>query len=164
MPLQVAVCGPRNCTENDKSNGYLIGQGLAEGGAIVICGGGSGVMEAVAKGVRSKQGVVIGVRPGDTREGASADLTAVLVTNMGEARNAVIVWSADIVIIVGGSWGTLSELALAKRRGGVRVLSIGGWRMVDQAGIEVSGIEHFNTPEEVVLQALPSGFRCGSRN
>jgi uncharacterized protein (TIGR00725 family) len=110
-------------------------------------------MAAVAAGVRSRGGIVIGVRPGNTREDASPDLTATLVTNMGEARNASIVWSADVVIVVGGSWGTLSELALAKRRGNVPVISIGGWRIIDAEGVEVAGIEHVSTAEDAVKRA-----------
>jgi len=154
MPYQVAVCGPRHCTIEDRANACSIGQLLAERGAVVICGGGIGVMAAVAAGVRSKDGLVVGIRPNDTREGASPDLSVTLVTNMGEARNAIIVWSADAVIVVGGSWGTLSEVALAQRRGGVPVISLGGWRILDQDGQQVSGIEHVKTPEEAVEKAL----------
>lgn len=156
MRYQVAVCGPRRSTEADDANAYRIGELLAEKNVTVICGGGAGVMAAVAAGARNKDGLVIGVRPGDTRDGASTDLSAVLVTNMGEARNAVIVWSADAVIVVGGSWGTLSELALAKRRGGVPVVSIGGWRIVDQHGDPVDELDHAKTPDEAVRMALPS--------
>jgi uncharacterized protein (TIGR00725 family) len=100
----------------------------------VICGGGTGVMAAVAAGARAENGLVIGVRPNDSTDGASPDLSAVIVTNLGEARNAVIVWSADAVIAVGGSWGTLSEIALAKRRGGIPVVTLGGWTILGQDG------------------------------
>ncbi|MGH3829184.1 MAG: LOG family protein [Pseudonocardiaceae bacterium] len=155
MPYQVAVCGPgHDCTEDDRVNAHRVGQLLAERGAVALCGGGSGVMAAVASGVRSKGGVVVGIRPNDTREGASPDLSVTLVTNMGQARNAIIVWSADAVIVVGGSWGTLSEVALAKRRGGVPVISLGGWRLLDKDGQPVPGIEHVETPEEAVEKAL----------
>jgi len=154
MPYQVAVCGPRQCTEEDEKSSFVVGQLLAQRGAVVICGGGQGVMAAVAAGVRSKDGLVVGIRPNDTREGASPDLSVTLVTNMGEARNAIIVWSADAVIVVGGSWGTLSEVALAKRRGGVPVISLGGWRLLDKDGQPVRGIEHVETPEEAVEKAM----------
>jgi uncharacterized protein (TIGR00725 family) len=121
---------------------------------VVICGGGTGVMAAVAAGARSKNGLVIGIRPNDSRDGASPDLSAVIVTNMGEARNAVIVWSADAVIAVGGSWGTLSEVALAMRRGGVPVVSLGGWRVSDSRGEAVPGIEYARTADEAVALAI----------
>ena len=150
MAFQVAVCGPRRCTESDTTNAYKIGELLAERGVVVICGGGTGVMAAVAAGARSKGGQVIGVRPGNSRDGASPDLSVTLVTNMGEARNAIIVWSADAVIVVGGSWGTLSELALAKRRGDVPVISLGGWRLIDKDGQPVPGVEHVDSAIQAV--------------
>jgi uncharacterized protein (TIGR00725 family) len=131
-----------------------VGRLLAAAGAVLICGGGTGVMAAAAAGARSGGGLVIGVRPDDEPGGASPDLSARLMTNMGEARNAIIVWSADAVIVVGGSWGTLSELALAKRRGGIPVISIGGWRVTDRDGRPVPGIEHVDTPERAVELAL----------
>jgi uncharacterized protein (TIGR00725 family) len=104
---------------------------------------------------------VIGIRPDDSREGAAPDLSATIMTNMGEARNAIIVWSADAVIVVGGSWGTLSEVALARRRGGIRVVSLGGWQVLDQDGQPVPGIDVAESPEAAVELALadrsPSG-------
>ncbi|HEY0357813.1 MAG TPA: TIGR00725 family protein [Mycobacteriales bacterium] len=157
MPYQVAVCGPgRDCTEDDRESAFRVGQLLARRGAVVICGGGTGVMAAVAAGARSENGVVVGVRPNDTRRGASPELSVTLVTNLGEARNAIMVWSADAVIVVGGSWGTLSELALAKRRGGVPVVSLGGWQVLDKDGRPVGGIEQATTPEDAVERAVAS--------
>jgi uncharacterized protein (TIGR00725 family) len=161
---QVAVCGPGDCTEAERANAYRIGQLLAERGAVVICGGGTGVMAAVAAGARSRDGLVVGVRPNDSRAGASPDLSVTIVTNMGEARNAIIVWSADAVIVVGGSWGTLSELALAKRRGTVPVISLGGWQVRDARGQPVPGVEVAESPEAAVELAFPaSGIDHGKR-
>jgi hypothetical protein len=154
MPYQVAVCGPRYCTDEDTTNARRVGELLAEQGAVVICGGGQGVMAAVAAGARSRNGLVVGIRPSDSREGASPDLSVTLVTNMGEARNAIIVWSANAVIVVGGSWGTLSEVALAKRRGDVPVISLGGWRILDNDGQPVPGIQHVSSAEEAVARAM----------
>jgi len=153
LPLQVAVCGPAACSVAERDHAHRVGELLAERGVVVVCGGGTGVMAAVAAGVRSRGGVVVGIRPGGDRAGSSDDLTAVVVTNMGEARNAVVVRSADAVIVVGGSWGTLSEVALARRRGDVRVVSLGGWRVVDARGVEVPGVEHVATPEAAVERA-----------
>jgi len=154
MPYQVAVCGPRYCTDEDTTKARRVGELLAEQGVVVICGGGQGVMADVAAGARSRNGLVVGIRPSDSREGASPDLSVTLVTNMGEARNAIIVWSADAVIVVGGSWGTLSEVALAKRRGDVPVISLGGWRILDNDGQPVPGIQHVSSAEEAVALAM----------
>jgi hypothetical protein len=127
---------------------------LAEAGAVVICGGGSGVMAAVAAGASSAGGLVVGIRPGGDREDASPDLSVTIVTNLGEARNAVIVWSADAVIAIGGSWGTLSEVALARRRGGVPVVVLDGWRVVAADGVPVDGISYVDSADDAVSRAL----------
>jgi uncharacterized protein (TIGR00725 family) len=152
--LQIAVVGPRDCTDKQAAQAREVGVLLAEAGAVVICGGGTGVMAAVAAGARSADGLVIGIRPGKDWEGASPDLSVTIVSNLGEARNAVIVWSADAVIAVGGSWGTLSEVALARRRGDVPVVVLAGWRVLDENGDDVGGFTHVNTPGEAVRSAL----------
>ncbi len=149
MTLQVAVCGPADCTPAEAAAAREVGALLAKRGITVVCGGGTGVMAAVAAGVRAGGGVVIGIRPGPDRDDASADLTAVIATNMGEARNAIIVQSADAVVAVGGSWGTLSEVALAMRRG-VPVVALGGWRVTGPDGTPIDGIRFVSTPAEAV--------------
>jgi uncharacterized protein (TIGR00725 family) len=155
MPVQVAVCGPRHCTDEDKTHAYEVGRLLARAGALVICGGGTGVMAAAAAGARAENGLVIGVRPNDNAEDACPDLSAVIVTNLGEARNAVIVWSADAVIAIGGSWGTLSEIALAKRRGGIPVITLGGWRILAHNGSPLPDpTTPATTPQHAVTLAL----------
>jgi uncharacterized protein (TIGR00725 family) len=156
-PLQVAVCGPRDCTDTQAAQAARIGQLLAAAGAVVICGGGAGVMAAVARGARQAGGLVVGIRPGPDRRGASPDLSVTLVTNLGEARNAIIVWSADVVVVVGGSWGTLSEVALARRRGGVPVVVLDGWQLLDGAGRPLDGFLHADTAEEAASLALRAG-------
>jgi uncharacterized protein (TIGR00725 family) len=154
MPFQVAICGPRHATNEDTANARRVGELLAERGVVVLCGGGIGVMAAAAEGATSRGGLVIGIRPTSDRTDAHPDLSAVIVTNMGEARNAIIVWSADSVIVVGGSWGTLSELALAKRRGGIRVINLAGWTVLDANGNPVPGIDTASNPEEAVALAM----------
>ena len=151
---QVAVCGPGHCTEEDAENARRVGRLLAERGVVVVCGGGTGVMAAVSSGAREAGGTVVGIRPDDDPATANEDLSVRIATNLGEARNAVIVWSADAVIAVGGSWGTLSEVALAKRRGGIPVVQLGGWRVTDAEGRLVPGVDHADTAEAAVLAAL----------
>jgi uncharacterized protein (TIGR00725 family) len=150
MAVQVAVCGPAECTGAERDAARAVGRLLAGRGAVVVCGGGGGVMAAVAAGARSAGGVVVGVLPGADRSGASPDLTVAVPTGMGQARNAVIVNAADAVIVVGGSWGTLSEVALAMRRGGVPVVQLGGWRVVDGRGGPVEGVRYAADPGEAV--------------
>lgn len=153
MGFQVAVCGPARCTAAQAEQARQVGALLAARGATVLCGGGPGVMAAVAAGARAAGGVVVGILPGADRDGASPDLSVAVVTNQGQARNAILVQSADAVIAVGGSWGTLSEVALAMRRGGVPVVSLGGWRVLDQAGDPVPGLRPATSPEQAVTLA-----------
>ncbi|MBM0239072.1 LOG family protein [Micromonospora sp. ATA32] len=153
--VQVAVCGPASATDAELTHARRVGELLAERGVTVLCGGGGGVMAAVAAGARSRDGLVIGVRPDDgTSPGPVADVSAVVVTNMGQARNAILVWSADAVIAIGGSWGTLSEVALALRRGGIPVVVLGGWRITDATGAPLDGPTYVDTPDQAVRRAL----------
>jgi uncharacterized protein (TIGR00725 family) len=155
VALQVAVCGPRHCSDEDSDHAYEVGRLLARAGVVVICGGGIGVMAAVSAGARAENGMVIGIRPGDNAADANADLSAVVVTNLGEARNAIIVWSAAAVISIGCSWGTLSEIALAKRRGGIPVVMLGGWQLLDADGSPLPDPpQRAATPAEAVELAL----------
>ena len=113
----VAVVGGSICTPAEAQLAEELGRRLAEAGAIVICGGLTGVMEAVAKGVRAAGGLTIGILPGNDRHDANAYIDIPLATGMGEMRNAVIVRAAGAVVAVGGGHGTLSEVALALRIG-----------------------------------------------
>jgi len=122
-----------------------VGRLLAERGAVVVCGGYGGVMEAAGRGAAAAGGLVVGVLPGDSREGANEHMTVALATGLGQARNAVIVTAADSVIAIGGGWGTLSEIGLARRLGR-RVLGLDTWA--------VEGLETVATPAEAVEQAL----------
>ncbi|MFI9402596.1 LOG family protein [Nocardia sp. NPDC052316] len=150
---QVAVCGPRECSDLEAQRARTVGRLLAEAGVTVLCGGGGGVMAAVAEGASGAGGLVIGVRPDTERAAVGAGLSAVLFTGMGEARNAILVASADAVIIIGGSWGTLSELALARHRG-VPVVSLGGWRLLDADGTPLDATVSAHDPADAVALAL----------
>lgn len=162
MPtIQVAVCGPRDCTATEATNSRRVGELLAEAGATVLCGGGSGVMAAVAAGASGAGGLVIGVQPDTDRTRICEGLSAVLYTDMGQARNAILVSSADAVIVVGGSWGTLSELALATRRGDVPVVSLGGWRVTDAEGLPIEGAIEVDSPEIAVATVLAVATQRG---
>jgi len=153
---QVAVCGPAdpNCPPELAIAARRLGELLADAGCVVLCGGGSGVMAAVAQGATSHGGVAVGIWRGDSREGTAPDLSVTLLTNMGQARNAVLVGSADAVVAIGGSWGTLSEVALAMRRGSVPVISLGGWRITDFDGKPIDGIAYVQTPEAAARLAI----------
>lgn len=148
------MCGPRDCTGAERDAAREVGRLLAERGAVVLSGGYTGVMAAVTEGARSAGGLVVGVLSRADREGAAPGLSAAIATGMGEARNAVLVASADAVIVIGGSWGTLSELALAMRRGDVPVVQLGGWQVLDERGEPLPGVTRAADAEEAVRLAV----------
>lgn len=154
MARQVAVCGPGEATPAQAAMAHRVGELLADAGVVVLCGGGGGVMAAVAAGVRSRGGIVVGIWRGPSRGGTATDLTVTLTTNLGEARNAVLVASADAVIAVGGSWGTLSEVAHAARRGSVPIAWLDGWVVHDASLGVVPGVTYVETPEAAVAHVL----------
>lgn len=146
--MQIAVCGPSEPTEQEYAHAYETGRLLAERGAIVLTGGYQGVMEAAARGAQEAGGLTVGILSGSDKAEGNLYLSVVIPTGLGEARNVVLVKSADAVIVIGGSWGTLSELAHA-RRAGRRVVSLSGWRIPD-----ASGLCEATSPGEAVHLAL----------
>jgi uncharacterized protein (TIGR00725 family) len=113
-----------------------VGRLLAQRGAVVVTGGLGGVMSAAADGCAAAGGVSVGLLPGADRSAAEGALTVALPTGLGELRNALIVRAVDAVIAVGGSWGTVSEIALALR-GGTPLVVLDGWAVVDANGAPV---------------------------
>ena len=144
----VAVCGTGDPNPDTDALAEEAGRLLAEKGAIVVCGGLGGVMEAACRGADSAGGLSVGLLPGDDRSAANEHLDIALPTGLGEMRNALIVRAADAVIAVGGGWGTLSEIALA-RKTGVKVISLGPWEMGERPGVIDA-----STPAEAVEAAL----------
>jgi uncharacterized protein (TIGR00725 family) len=126
----VAVIGPSDATPDEATRAETVGRLLAGHGAVVVCGGLGGVMEAVSRGAAGAGGKVVGILPGADRDDANEHLTVALTTGMGEMRNALVVRAADVVIAVGGAYGTLSEIAFALRTG-VPVVGIGTWELDD---------------------------------
>lgn len=92
-----------------------MGRGIAERGAVLLCGGMTGVMEHAARGARAAGGLTIGLLPTEDPEDANAYIDVAIATGIGQARNAILVRTADGVIAIGGGLGTLSEIALALR-------------------------------------------------
>lgn len=117
LPLRISVIGAGEASPEECRLAEAVGRRLAELGAIVITGGLGGVMEAASRGCSQAGGISIGVLPGrDTLE-ANPWLTIPLATAMGESRNALVVRAGEAVVAIGGSWGTLSEIALARKMG-----------------------------------------------
>ncbi len=113
----VAVCGPGRATAEEERLAEAVGRGLAEAGAVVLCGGLGGVMAAAARGVRAAGGLCVGLLPGDDPEEAAPEVGLALPTGLGELRNGLLVRASAAVVAIGGAHGTLSEIALALRIG-----------------------------------------------
>ena len=152
MSDHVAVVGPASASGPELAAAHEVGRLLATAGAVVICGGLSGVMDAAARGCREAGGMAIGILPGETRDGASPHLAASIPTGMGEARNALVARAADAVIAIGGEFGTLSEIALALKMGRP-VVGLRTWSL-EREGQANDPIIRAETPEEAVDKAL----------
>lgn len=125
----IAVCGPGSgASAGELAWAEEVGGLVAEAGALLVCGGLGGVMEAACRGARSKLGFTIGLLPGDSREDANGWVSLAIPTGMGEARNLLIVRAADAIVAIGGGWGTLSEVAFALKRG-TPVISLGSFAL-----------------------------------
>ena len=129
-----------------------VGRALAERGAVVVCGGLAGVMEAACRGAKDAGGATLGILPGLDRADANPYVDVAVPTGLGEARNALVVRAADALVAVGGEWGTLSEIALAMRAG-KRVVGLGTWEL-HRGGRPVEGIFAATDPEQAVELAL----------
>lgn len=151
MPAYVAVIGPGDADARASELAHSVGGLLASAGAIVLTGGLGGVMAAAAAGALSRGGAAVGLLPGTSRADGSPH-TALLPTGLGEMRNVLLVRAADAVIAIGGSWGTLAEIALA-RRTGVPVVVIGGWSVRDGDGSAIE-LPTADSPEAAVAAAL----------
>lgn len=155
----VAVVGPAQATAGEYGSARRVGALLARRGAVVLCGGHDGVMEGAARGAREEGGLVVGILPGQDRSAGNAYLSLALATGLGELRNGLLVRASDAVVAVGGSWGTLSEVALAVRIGKPTVV-LDGWEI---AGVSTpppqAGPMRVSSAAEAVETALRAAGR-----
>ncbi len=150
-PLYITVIGGGRCGAAEYALAEAVGRLIAEHGATLVCGGLAGVMEGAARGCSSAGGTSIGILPGHERTPANPYLDHTITTGMGHARNLAVVSSGDAVIAIGGEYGTLSEIGLA-RKVGRPVVILGGWRLQRDEG--TGGIWYASTAEEAVVLAL----------
>lgn len=115
--ISIGVIGSGDCSPDICQLAYEVGKGIAQAGAYLVCGGLGGVMEAAAKGAKEAGGVTVGILPGASAQDANPYIDIPIVTDMGHARNVIVVRSSEAVIAVSGSYGTLSEIAFAIKIG-----------------------------------------------
>jgi uncharacterized protein (TIGR00725 family) len=141
--MQIAVIGAGEATPEEYEAAHTVGCLIAGNHETLVCGGLGGVMEAACRGAKEQDGVTVGIVPG-TNDG-NQYLDVMIRTGMGYARNVIVVQSADAVIAVGGSYGTLSEIAIALKLK-KPVFGYKTWN--------IEGVVKCATPEEAVLMAV----------
>jgi uncharacterized protein (TIGR00725 family) len=143
--LRIAVIGGSRAGRQAVDAAFEVGRLLARSGAVVVCGGLGGVMEAACRGAREEGGLTIGILPGGSPADANPWVDVPVATGLGYTRNALVVMNADAVIAVDGEYGTLSEIAYGRIHGR-KVVGLGTW--------EVKGVDAASSPEEAVRMAL----------
>lgn len=148
----IAVIGGSQCSREEAKLAEGVGRELARRGAILVCGGLGGVMEAACKGASSEGGLTIGILPGESRRAANPYVQIPIVTGIGYARNLAVVKSAQAVIAIGGSYGTLSEIAHALQSD-IPVIGLNTWSLSRNGQLDES-IIRAESPAEAVSKAL----------
>jgi uncharacterized protein (TIGR00725 family) len=148
----IAVCGPDPAPEGAARDAEEVGRLIARAGAVLVCGGLGGTMEAAARGAASEGGVVLGILPGNDRSRANDHLTVSVPTGMGEMRNTLVVRAADAVIAIEVEFGTLSEIAFALKTR-VPVVGLRTWQLAKHE-TPVTAFRTVESPEMAVREAL----------
>lgn len=151
-PPWVAVIGPSAETAQEAMLAETVGRAVALAGAVLVCGGLGGVMEAACRGADSAGGLTVGILPGTDRALANPWVAVALPTGLGELRNGLVVRAADVVVAVGGGHGTLSELGLALKMG-KPVVGLGTWELARGGDVDVRVVA-VSDPLEAVARAL----------
>ncbi len=139
---QIGVIGAGSCGNNVRILAEMVGREVARKGAVLLCGGLGGVMEAAAYGAKQEGGVTLGILPGKLREEANPWIDIVVLSGMGHARNVLIAQSSDALIAVDGEYGTLSEIALGLKMEKPVVTLESKW--------EIEGVHRAESPREAV--------------
>lgn len=148
----VAVVGAGQCTDAVARMAEEVGRQIARLPADLVCGGLGGAMEAAARGAQMAGGRTIGILPGIQKTSANPHIEIIIPTGMGQARNVIVVLAADIVLAVGGEFGTLSEISLALKHG-IPVIGLHTWPIADMG--EEDDVPFFpaTSPDEAIAIA-----------
>ncbi|MFC1807617.1 TIGR00725 family protein [Candidatus Omnitrophota bacterium] len=152
MRKTISVIGSAGCSAQELETAYEVGRGIGENGAVLICGGLGGVMESAAKGAKEFGALTIGILPGADKSIANPYIDIPILTTFGEARNVIVALSADALIAIGGSLGTLSELAFAMKRK-KPVIGIKTWDL-DKIYCDKVNIISVSNAQEAIEQAF----------
>jgi uncharacterized protein (TIGR00725 family) len=142
----IAIVGAGKCSKKLRDMAAEVGRYVAENGGVVVCGGMGGIMEGAARGASEGGGISIGILPTDNKEDANEFIDYVIPTGFGEARNIMVVRTADVVVAFPGKYGTLSEMAFALHAK-KPVISVSAWKLGDE-------ITHVKTAQEAAELAM----------
>jgi uncharacterized protein (TIGR00725 family) len=142
----IAVVGAGKCSKKLRDMAAEIGKYVAEQGGIIVCGGMGGVMEGAARGAKEAGGTTIGILPTTDKDDANEFIDYVIPTGFGEARNIIVVRTADAVIALPGKYGTLSEMAFTLKAK-IPLISVSAWKLGDE-------IHQFDDPIDAAKVAL----------
>lgn len=145
--IRIGVIGGSSPDAEALGIAFEVGKLIAERGAILICGGLSGVMEAASRGAKEAGGLTVGILPGNNPDQANSYIDIPLATNMGHSRNSLVALNSDVLIAINGKYGTLSEIAFGciYRK---KIIGLGTW--------DIKGVLPAETPEEAIKLALSS--------
>ena len=141
----IGIIGGSTIDQTAYDTAYEVGRLIAENGALLICGGLSGAMEAACKGARDAEGTTIGILPGLRIEDANPYVDIPVATGLGHGRNLIIIDTASVLIAISGRYGTLSEIGFALQSG-KPVYGLGTW--------DIDGVVSCRSPKEAVEKAL----------
>ena len=144
----IGVIGAAKCGGRLARLAEEVGRGIARAGAVLVCGGKGGTMAAACRGAKGAGGLTVGILPGPERSGANKHVDIAIATGIGAARNLAIIRTSDVLIAVGGSYGTLSEIGFALKMG-TRVVGLRTW--------DIQDIVKAETPAEALQFALGAG-------
>jgi uncharacterized protein (TIGR00725 family) len=127
----IGVIGAGDCSDEIGKLAQEVGERIAKAGAVLVCGGMGGVMEAASEGAKKQNGITLGILPGIDRDHANPHIDFPIVTGLGEARNLLVVRNSDALIALPGEFGTLSEIAFSLKLG-KPVVGLSTWRVSDK--------------------------------
>jgi len=149
----ISVIGESKASPEIAKLAEEVGGEIARAGAVLVCGALKGVMEHACKGAKESGGTTIGILPGSKREDANQWVDYPIVTGIGYARNKLVIKTGHVVIAVGGSYGTLSEMAFALGYE-IPVVGLKTWQMIHHSGVLDQKVHYVNTPKEAVALAM----------
>ena len=147
--LRFGVIGGSQPDKESRQNAFRVGQLIAEKGAILVCGGLSGVMEAASRGAKQAGGLTLGILPGNSADEANIYVDIPVATGLGYARNSLVAMNSDVIIAINGQYGTLSEIAYGCIYG-KKIIGIGTW--------DIDAVIKVKSAEEAVEEAFKDYF------